>query len=183
MTTQELEQLVYKTLPNLKKKLFKTELDQDILQETLINLALKAQEYTLCTPEQFFHLVCSHFYHRVWYLNRKMYRSVLYGDLIGDKHLKYGGSKVMTYATEFVREGMEQADRANNPFANITVEALEYIALVKDETVHRRMMKHYIEGYTIQEIAHQESRAVSSIHESLSRGITEIKQLMKEGVI
>ena len=150
------------------------------LQETLIELARKAQEYTYCTPEQFVNLVKSHFYHRLWYLNRKMYRAVMKGDVIGDNHLKYGGSKVMTYATACV---LEDHYRLHDPWASLTIEALEYIDIIKDETVHRRMMKHYIEGYTIQEIAHQERRAVSSIHESINKGITEIRQLIKEGVI
>lgn len=179
MTTVELEQLVSETLPTLRRKLLKVEHHNDLLQRTLMAVVEDVNELAVCTPKQFINLVKSYFYRNEWIFNRRCYKAVAQGDYIGDYLLTMGGSKVLSDK----RDDTKADGYISDPWNTKTTQALEYIELVTIENVRRVMIRYYIEGYTLAEIAKQEDISNVAVFKWLEIGVKEIKGLLAAGVV
>lgn len=182
MTRLELEQLVSETLPSLRKTLLKTELDNDFLTETLWVITQDSESLVMCSAKSFQQLVASYFYRRKWVYNRRVHRAHMYGDLIGDYLLKLGGSQVLD---DSIDKHIEDNEQLTDPWNNQLTEALEYIQFVPNRRVRQMMYQHYIEGYTLTEIAVTQGHGMvpSTVYKQLQHAIAFIKEYIKEGVI
>ncbi len=178
------------TPQGLRTSLVKEVHHHDILQEVLLYMTQYPEQYTVSTDNQFIKLVESHFYRRLWTLNLNIRKGFGVGDLIGHRLIKCGVS-LLTHNALPLRDVFgientnfhvhrEETHYAVNPWATQTINVLEYLELIPQGQLRQMMQWYYIEGYTLQEIAHGVKTTPIAVLNRLRTGVKVIKKAISK---